>query len=319
MITHAKPIVCLGILVADIVARPLNALPDRGQLVLVDEMGIHTGGCATNSASALARLGLPVEAIGKVGSDLAGDFVLNAMQERGVGTRGVHRDPLVGTSLTIVLVDPDGERRFVHCLGANACLTLQDIDLEIIEGASILHIGGALVLPGIDGEPMAELLRKARAAGVVTFLDIVWDDTGRWLEVLEPCLPWVDYFIPSLPEARVMTGLEEPLSIAHNLLARGPNVVGLKLGAQGCLVITQSGEIISAPAFQVEVVDATGAGDAFAAGFIAGVWQGWPLDKTAHFANAVGALCTTGSGAEGGVLPLSETLQFMEMTPIRTQ
>ena len=319
MITHAKPIVCLGILVADIVARPLNALPNRGQLVLVDEMGLHTGGCAANSASALARLSLPVETIGKVGSDLVGDFVLNAMQERGVGTRGVRRDPLVGTSLTIVLVDPDGERRFVHYLGANAHLTLQDIDLKIIEGASILHIGGALVLPGIDGEPMVELLRIARAAGVVTFLDIVWDDTGRWLEVLDPCLPWVDYFIPSLPEARAMTGLVDPLAIAQNLLARGPTVVGLKLGAKGCLVITRSGEIISAPAFQVEVVDATGAGDAFAAGFIAGVWQGWPLAKTAHFANAVGALCTTGSGAAGGVLSLPETLQFMEMTPIRTQ
>ena len=317
MSTRAKPIVCLGILVADIVARPLNALPERGRLVLVDEMGIHTGGCATNAASALARLGLPVEVIGKVGSDLAGDFVVEAMQERGIGTRGVRRDPQIGTSLTIVLVDPDGERRFVHYLGANAHLTLEDLDLRIIEGASILHIGGALVLPGIDGEPTAELLRKARAAGVVTFLDIVWDDTGRWLDVLAPCLPWVDYFIPSLPEAQAMTGLEDPLAIAHNLLARGPSVVGLKLGAQGCLVITQAGEIICSPAFQVEVVDATGAGDAFAAGFIAGVWQGWPLEKTAQFANAVGALCVTGLGAASGVRSLSETLKFMETTPVR--
>ena len=317
MSTRAKPIVCLGILVADIVARPLNALPERGRLVLVDEMGLHTGGCATNAASALARLGLPVEAIGRIGSDLAGDFVISAMQERGIGTRGVRRDPQIGTSLTIVLVDPDGERRFVHYLGANAYLTLEDLDLGIIEGASILHIGGALVMPGIDGEPTAELLRKARAAGVITFLDIVWDDTGRWLDVLAPCLPWVDYFIPSLPEAQAMTGLEDPLAIAHNLLARGPSVVGLKLGAQGCLVITQAGEIICSPAFQVEVVDATGAGDAFAAGFIAGVWQGWPLEKTAQFANAVGALCVTGLGAAGGVRSLSETLKFMETTPVR--
>ena len=318
MSTRKKPIVCLGILVADIVARPLNALPERGRLVLVDEMGLHTGGCATNAASALTRLGLPVEAIGKIGSDLAGDFVINAMQERGIGTRGVRRDPQIGTSLTIVLVDPDGERRFVHYLGANAHLTLEDLDLRIIEGASILHIGGALILPGIDGEPTAELLRKARAAGVVTFLDIVWDDTGRWLDVLAPCLPWVDYFIPSLPEAQAMTGLEDPLEIAHNLLARGPSVVGLKLGAQGCLVITRAGEIICAPAFQVNMIDATGAGDAFAAGFIAGVWQGWPLEKTARFANAVGALCVTGLGAGGGVRSLAETLQFMEMTPVKT-
>ena len=115
-----------------------------------------------------------------------------------------------------------------------------------------------------------------------------------------------------------MTGLEDPLEIAHNLLARGPSVVGLKLGAQGCLVITRAGEIICAPAFQVNMIDATGAGDAFAAGFIAGVWQGWPLEKTACFANAVGALCVTGLGAGGGVRSLPETLQFMESTPIKT-
>jgi sugar/nucleoside kinase (ribokinase family) len=307
-----RPIICLGILVADVVGRPLRAVPDPGRLVLVDEMSLHTGGCAINTATALARLGLPVEVIGKIGTDSFGDFVLNALTERSIGTSGILRDKEVGTSATMVMVEPDGERRYVHYIGANARLTLDDIDLSMVESGSILHIAGSLVMPGIDGKPTAELLQHARRAGVITFLDTVWDDTGRWMDILAPCLPFIDYFVPSLPEGQALTGLQDPAEVAHALLERGVNTVGLKMGTDGCLVISREGQVIRVPAFQVEAVDATGAGDAFAAGFIAGVWQDWPLEKTARFANAVGALCVTGLGASGGVRSLSETVLFME-------
>jgi sugar/nucleoside kinase (ribokinase family) len=311
-----KPIICLGILVADIIGRPLRAVPDPGRLVLVDEMSLHTGGCAINAATALSRLGLPVEVIGKIGSDSFGDFVLNALAERNIGVRGIMRDREVGTSATMVMVAPDGERRFVHYIGANARLTLDDIDLAMVEAGAILHIAGSLVMPGIDGQPTAELLRHARTAGVTTFLDTVWDDKGRWMDILAPCLPHIDYFVPSLPEGQALTGLDDPAEVAGALLESGVKTVGLKMGADGCLVMSGNGQMIRLPAFQVDVVDATGAGDAFAAGFIAGVWQGWDLEKTARFASAVGALCVTGLGASGGVRSLSETLSFMENTPL---
>jgi sugar/nucleoside kinase (ribokinase family) len=315
--TNNKPIMCLGILVADIVGRPLRTVPDPGRLVLVDEMSLHTGGCASNTATALARLGLPVEVIGKIGQDSFGDFVLNALKQRTIGTRGISRDKEVGTSATMVMVAPDGERRFVHYIGANARLTLKDIDLSMVESGSILHIAGSLVMPGMDGQPTAELLRHARSVGVITFLDTVWDDTGRWMNILAPCLPYIDYFVPSLPEGQALTGLDDPLAIAHALLERGVGTVGLKMGVDGCLVMSADGQVIRLPSFQVDVVDATGAGDAFAAGFIAGVWHGWSMEKTARLANAVGALCVTGLGASGGVRTLSETLSFMENTPLR--
>ena len=311
-----KPIICLGILVADIIGRPLRTVPDPGRLVLVDEMSMHTGGCAINTATALARLGLPVEVIGKVGTDSFGDFVLNALAERGISSKGVTRDRSVGTSATMVMVAPDGERSFVHFFGANAHLTLEDVDLSMVDAGSILHIAGSLLMPGIDGEPTAELLRHARAAGVTTFMDTVWDDTGRWMETLAPCLPYVDYFVPSLLEGRALTGLDDPAEVARALLAHGVKTVGLKMGVDGCLAMSAEGQVVRLPAFQVDVVDATGAGDAFAAGFIAGVWQGWELAKTARFANAVGALSVTGLGASGGVRSLSETLLFMENTTL---
>jgi sugar/nucleoside kinase (ribokinase family) len=315
---EGSPIVCLGIMVADVVGRPLRALPGSGRLVLVDEMSLHTGGCAVNTATGLAWLGLPVHVIGKVGRDPFGDFLLRELDARGVGTRGVSRDPQVGTSATMVMVDPDGERRFVHYIGANARLTLDDVELDMVERASILHVAGSLVLPGIDGQPTAELLRQAQAAGVITFLDTVWDDTGRWMDLLGPCLPHVDYFVPSLAEAQALTGLDGPEDVTRALLDRGVGTVGLKMGADGCLVMTGTGELLHVPAFEVDVVDATGAGDAFAAGFIAGVWLGWPLEQTARFANAAGALCVTGLGATGGLRSLPETLAFMESAKARS-
>ena len=189
--------------------------------------------------------------------------------------------------------------------------------MQLVAEASILHFGGSLVLPGIDGEPTADLLRYAQTNGVMTFLDTVWDDTGSWMKLLKPSLPYVDYFIPSLPEAQAIVGLQEPQEVARALLEHGPGVVGLKMGPDGCLVMNRDGESIRYPAFDVQVVDATGAGDAFAAGFIAGVWLGWPLEKTVRFASAVGALCVTGVGASGGVRSLQETLQFMENTPLK--
>lgn len=304
-------------MVADVVGRPLRAVPDPGRLVLVDEMSIHTGGCAVNAATTLARLGIPVEVIGKIGEDPFGDFVLNAMKERGIGTSGVKRDPKAGTSATMVMVAPDGERRFVHYIGANAGLTLADVDMQMVTGASILHVAGSLVMPGIDGEPTAELLRQAQAAGVTTFLDTVWDDTARWMKTLHPCLPHIDYFVPSLAEAQALTGMETPGEVAKFLLGKGVKTVALKMGADGCLVMSDRGDEIRLRAFEINVVDATGAGDAFAAGFIAGIYQDWPLEQTARFANGVGALCVTGVGATGGIRSMAETLAFIESTPLK--
>lgn len=311
------PIICLGIMVADVVGRPVRAVPAPGRLTLVDEMALHTGGCAVNVATALARLGLPAEVIGRVGTDPFGDYLVEVLADRGVETGGVRRDPEAGTSATMVLVAPDGERRFVHYIGANARLTRADVEPERVDSASILHIAGALVMPGIDGEPTAQLLRRARESGVITFLDTVWDDTARWMSILAPCLPFIDYFLPSLPEAQALTGLDDPVDVARSLLEEGVGVVGLKMGEEGCLVMPDAETIIRLPAFEVEAVDATGAGDAFAAGFIAGVWKGWSLERTARFANAVGALCVTGLGATGGIRSMEDTLSFLESAPVR--
>jgi sugar/nucleoside kinase (ribokinase family) len=299
-------VVCLGILVADVIARPVDDVPARGSLGLVEEISLRGGGCALNTASVLARFGLSASVVGKVGADPFGDFLLGLLDERGVERSGVLHDPGVATSATVVLVDSAGERTFLHLPGANGKLRLEELDEDRLFAGRALHLAGALVMPELDGEPAATVLERAKKRGLTTSLDTVWDATGRWERVL-PSLPFVDVFVPSLAEAAAISDEQEPKAASAWLRERGVGTVALKLGADGCYVAGEEFEgFVAAPA--VEAVDSTGAGDAFAAGFLYGHLTGWTLERTAAFANAAGALATTAVGAVEGVPGLRETL-----------
>jgi sugar/nucleoside kinase (ribokinase family) len=302
-------IVCLGILVADVVGQPVDVYPERGKLVLVDRMELHSGGCAANTGIALAKLGLPTGVIGKVGSDGFGSFLVEELSRHGLDTRGVRRDPAASTAATMVMVHGDAERSFIHCFGANATFTREDVDLELLRGASLLHVAGALLMPRLDGPPTAQLLAEARAMGLRTSLDTGWDSRGRWMQAIEPCLPHLDLMIPSIEEARQLTQREEPAAVARALLDGGVRTVVLKMGEAGCYVRTADAAF-TVPAYQVDAVDALGAGDAFAAGFLAGLARGWGLEETARFACAVGAMCVTALGATTGVGSMEDTVAF---------
>jgi sugar/nucleoside kinase (ribokinase family) len=299
-------VVCLGILVADAIARPVDELPDRGSLGLVDEISLHGGGCALNTASAVVRFGLSAGVVGKVGDDALGGFVLSLLDARGIDRRGVLTDPAVATSASVVLVDSSGERTFLHLPGASKSLRAEELDRSQLFAGRALHLAGALVLEELDGEPAAELLAEAKSRGLVTSLDTVWDATGRWERVL-PLLPHVDLFAPSLPEGRAITREHEPAAVADWLRARGVGAVVLKCGDSGCYA-SGDGFEGAVRAFPVAAVDGTGAGDAFVAGLLYGRLAGWGLERSARFANAVGAFATTAIGAVEGVRGLEETL-----------
>ncbi len=299
-------VVCLGILVADVIARPVDRLPERGTLELVDEIRVHGGGCALNTASALARLGRHAAAAGKVGADPLGDVLLGVLEERGVDRRAVVRDPVTPTSATVALVGADGERTFLHLPGANASLRAGDLDPELIFSGRALHVGGALLLEALDGEPTAAVLAEARRQGLFTSLDTAYDASGRWNRVL-PSLQGLDLFTPSIAEARAVTGERDPDRAAMRLRELGVREVAVTLGPDGCYVAGENFEGYL-PATDVEVVDGTGSGDAFAAGFIHAKLAELPLADAARLANATGALAATASGAYDGLRGLEETM-----------
>lgn len=303
-------VVCLGILVADVVGKPIEQMPERGKLLLVDRMELHTGGCASSTGMGLAKMGVETAVIGKVGEDGFGDFMVSRLEQSGVDASGVVRDSRSATSATMVMVHADGERSFLHYIGANASLVEEDVSMELVRGSGVLHVAGSFLMPGIDGQPTANILKKAQDAGVRTSLDTAWDSRGRWMQLLEPALPYLDYAVPSIEEARMVTGKQTPEDVAQVLIDRGVKTVALKMGEEGCYI--QSGyERLRIPRFEVECVDAVGAGDAFAAGFLTGVARGWDLERTGRFANAVGALCVTALGATTGIRSLEETEEFI--------
>lgn len=298
-------VVCLGILVADVVARPVDELPSAGSLGLVETISLHGGGCALNTATALTQLGLGVAVVGKVGDDLFGRFLTGLLDERGIAHEAMLVDGSTPTSATVALVSPDAERTFLHVKGANATLRADELDASVVFAGRALHIAGALVLDSLDGEPCASLLAEARRRRILTTVDTVWDATGRWDRIL-PALRHADVFAPSLAEATAISGEADAAGAAAWLQRAGAREVVVKLGAAGCYVAG----VGHVPPVAVESVDATGAGDAFAAGLIYGLLAGWPVEQAARLANAAGALATTTVGASSGTKGLQETLSL---------
>ena len=301
-------VTCLGILVADVIAHPVERVPEPGSLELVDRIDLRGGGCALNTSTALVRLGVPAACAGKVGGDVFGEFVLGLLAERGVDRSLVVRDAEARTSTTVVLVDGCGERTFLHLPGANGTLRLDELAVDHLLDARVLHVAGALVMPALDGEPTAQLLEEARRRGVWTSLDTVWDATGGWVR-LEPSLPHLDLLCLSRAEALALSGQAGPEAAAAWARDRGAATVAIKLGPGGCYV-DGGGFAGHVPPRRVEAVDSTGAGDAFAAGMIYAHLQDWPLERAAVFANALGAAATTAVGAAEGLPTIDEVLAW---------
>jgi sugar/nucleoside kinase (ribokinase family) len=303
----AVDVVCLGIVVADVVVRPIDAQPQSGTLTLADSIVLRAGGCAVSTSSVLARLGLRSAVLGKTGADAFGDFLVRVVAERGVDGSGIVQDPVVPTSASVVLVDSKGERTFLHTVGASGAVRAGELGEAPFRGRA-LHIAGALVLEELDGEPTAAILAEARTRGLHTSLDTVFDESGRWSRVLVS-LPHCDLVTPGIAEAQGITGKSDPADAARALHDLGAGTAAVTLGPAGCQVCADDFEG-HVEGYAVVAVDGTGAGDAFTAGFLYGRLAGWATERCARFANAAGALATTSVGAFEGVGDLQQTLEL---------
>ena len=311
-------IACVGILTADCIVKPVEKLPDPGKLELIDSLKLYTGGCALNAAIDLAKLGANVAIIGMVGNDGFGKFMKGETVKYGVNADGLKESDEFGSSASVVIVRPSGERSFIHTTGANAKFSESDVDYSIIEKSDIVFVAGTMLMPTFDGEECATMLKKCHEMGKTTVLDVAWDDTGRWMDVLAPCMPHIDYFIPSVDEAEQLAGTSDVDKMADCFFDMGVGHVAIKVGKDGCYVReTKDSEGVILPTYdKFKPVDTTGAGDSFCSGFLYGLSHGMSMIDSAKLGNAVGTHCIMEVGASTGIKSYAEIKKFMEENEI---
>ena len=227
---------CAGIIVADFICEPIEALPAAGALMMTPGISWAIGGCASNVAADLARVGLRSAVVGRVGDDPAGDFVRGSLQTAGVDTSRVLATPGYQTSATLVVNVKGEDRRFIHTFGANAAFTGEELPTDLLPRAKVLYLGGLFLMPGLTGERVTRLFQAARQAGLMTVLDVVIPDPqGTW-PVLQQVLPFVDVFLPNHDEGHLITGLSDPVAQARQFRSAGAGTVVITCGRDGSVL-----------------------------------------------------------------------------------
>ncbi|MBI4904617.1 MAG: carbohydrate kinase family protein [Acidobacteria bacterium] len=298
-----------GNIVLDILTRPVEDITWGGTR-WVDSITQSLGGNGANTSSAIAMLGVPARLIGAVGNDPFGDAAIARLHECGVDTSLVERLSS-GTATTVALVRSDGARAFLHRPGVSRDVFSGDFQPTSAMAADCtrLHIGNPFALKNIRGKAPS-ILRQARELGLATSLDTAWDALDEWMTVLGPSLPHTQILFCNEDEAHKLTGSSDPTTVAARLRDRGASIIVLKLGPNGCAICTSEGEQ-HIPAFPVQAIDTTGAGDCFAGAFLAALQRNCPLPQAARIANAVGALNVQSIGGTSGLRSWEATLAWI--------
>ena len=310
-----RGVLCSGSLVYDTLVRPVEEHP-WGTTSLVETIEPHVGGNGANTSFALATLGTPVRLTGAVGRDEPGRFLLDALRQAGVDVRLVEQTQ-APTGATIALVNSKGDRKFLHRLGASteAFATSLEFTEEVIDGMAHYHLASIFLMPHLRAHA-AQILCRARAAGLSTSIDTNWDTAGRWIADLGPCLPSLDILFINEDEARMCTGSRDASEAAGIFLCGGVTTAVMKLGSRGCAIYTEKREILC-PAFEVDAIDTTGAGDCFVAGFLAALMDGGSLAEAGWLGNAVGAHVVQRIGGAEGVPSREALREWMRTAKVR--
>ncbi|MBQ3389371.1 MAG: carbohydrate kinase family protein [Thermoguttaceae bacterium] len=262
-----------GILFADVGCVPISHCPRPGELVQTEGVVLTLGGCASNVALNLSRLEIPTGLCGSVGDDSFSDFVVRSLDAPFVDVSGLRRisNSCPGISLIINVTGED--RRFVSTTGANASFSIADIPAAWAEEAEVFYLGGYLMMPELEKPETAEFLRRFRERGGKTILDLVLYGKRPYWDVIKPLLPHVDYFMPNNDEGEAVTGLTDPVEQAKFFLDAGARCAVITCGEAGSLYYSDAAKFRTG-IFKTEFIGGTGSGDAFAAGFVAGLLAG---------------------------------------------
>lgn len=307
----------MGFITFDALCRPVTQIPPGGGTIFVDELTLAVSGAAGSAVIVAAKHGLRSRAVGGVGEDDMGDWVLMKLDRFGVDTSMMARCPGFTTSSSIVTTRPDGARPALHKRGATDGFLIRDDQMDDLLDTRILHVGGVGLMNRMDDSGRTEeIMAEARRRGVITTLD-VFASTPDDLPKVERLLPYTDYFLPSEEEAQALSGLSDNRALADFLLERGAGCVILTLGAEGAFYRDREGLEFHTPAFGIEVKCTCGCGDCFNGGFATGLIKGLSPQEAVRIAQASSAQNATGLGSQAGVVDYATTVDFIGRTAPR--
>ena len=305
----------VGLYVLDILGRPVSEIPKGGDLAYIDELRLTVAGTAGGTIIDCAKLGLSTLAVGAVGDDEKADFVVSVLEKFGADTAGFERIKGVPTSSTILNIRPNGERPALHLRGACDYFMPPNKEKLNIFDCKVFHLGGTGLLKKLDGSASVELLKAAKENECITTWFLI-GATESTIDIVKPLLPHIDYFMPSIEEASIMCGLDDPKDIAKYYLDNGVTNCVLTMGGEGSLFVNKD-ETIKTPAFDINVVDTTGCGDAFDAGMITSLINDFDLEKSLKFATTTSGLVATGLGSDAGIIDFDDTINKMNTLKIK--
>ncbi len=300
------PIVVIGSINMDLVCRT-DHMPKPGETILGSDLVTIPGGKGANQAIAAAKLACErteVQMVGRIGDDDFGQRLLNGLVQHHVKTEFVTITEGVASGVAMILVDRKGENSIVVAPGANAKLTPRDIDAaeQLITSASTV-----VMQLEIPHETVIHAIAMCQRLGIYSILD-----PAPAQPKLPRALMGVDLFTPNQREGEILLGLDQqtrakrvkrkgivdPKQIGMDLLARGAKTVVLKRGAKGAMLVNRDGTIVTGKPYKVKVVDTTAAGDAFTGALAVARAEGMDITAALPFANAAGAICCEGFGAQ---------------------
>lgn len=304
-------LICIGMALVDSIIKGFNPEPISSSGYRADSGSLNVGGEAVNEAIAAAKLGLKVGILCSLGDDAAGGLIIDALHSSGVDVSRVIRCRDHQTPVTTMFVNEDGTRKSITN-SAHRYNFHPERYAERFVDARALMMGSLFRAPFDDPEIIHSVLSSAKDAGLLVFADTKLPNF-RFLSLydLRSSLPLIDYITPNEDEARYYSGKERPEEMADVFLAHGVRNVIIKLGGKGCF-FKNSEESILLPPCNIQAVDATGAGDNFAAGFASEILRGASHADALRFANACGAICTTAVGAATALKNREQVLLFLD-------
>lgn len=311
----SKKVVAMGVHIADALAWPVTSIPPGQELGMVNQIKFTVAGTAAATSVDLAKLGVDVSAVGRVGRDSMGHFITSTMKGYGIDVSRVLETDLAQTSGSLLPIRPDGSRPALHVVGANGVLAEDDVPWDLVELADVFHMGGAFILPALDGAPMARVLERVKAMGKIITMDFLMTRRDDAQEVITPSLQFVDYLMPNIEEASWLVGTDDRAKIVRWLHERGVGTTLLTMGGDGVSVARNGEREHVLPAFEVTVIDTTGCGDAFSAGLISGVIDDLELDDAVTRGLACGSLVASGLGADSGIVDKAQVERFVAEHP----